>query len=95
MTTRAIEATDEMTPVEGCDDEKSMLVLIRAAKELARVLIVVERMAPALALAFAVERAGRGIPAGDHWALEFCRTVLRRQVSLAVCLAVAELESES
>ena len=86
---------DEMPPVEGRDDEKSMLVLIRAAKDLARVLIVVEAMDPAHAVAVAVERAGRGIPAGDHPALEFCRAVLRRQVSLAVCLAVADLEAES
>ena len=92
---RVIEPTDEMTALEGRDDEKSMLVLVRAAKELARVLIVVERTGPARAVAIAVERAGRGIPAGDHWALEFCRTVLCRQVSLAACLAVADLELES
>ena len=82
-------------PVEGVEDEKSALVLIRAAKELATLLITEEGVTPALAVAVAVERAGRGIPAGDHPALEFCRAVLRRQVTLAVCLAVADLESES
>ena len=95
MTTRAIEPTNEITPVEGRDDDKSMLVLIRAAKELAGLLITEEGLDAGLAVTIAVERAGRGIADGDHPALEFCRAVLRRQVALAVCLALADTEPES
>ena len=86
---------DATMPVEGRDDLKSGLELIRAAKGLATVLITEERTTPARAIAVAVARAGRGIPAGDHWALGFCRTVLHRQVALAACLAVGDLASES
>ena len=95
VTDRPIEATDQMVAVEGRDDEKAMLKLVRAAKELARVLIIVEGATPDRARAFAFERAARGIPDGDHWALDFMRSVLCRQVAEAVYLATLELSPES